>query len=117
MGSLQRALEGSTDPAHRSSIEGELPLVKQALARATAEVQRLQMEESEAAAQVSSEQARWRKSISGSKNWIARSRAVEDDDCGDADAAGSMSGAILDQREGRIRSAERVEAQPSFLAH
>jgi hypothetical protein len=34
-------------------------MIKQDLARATAEIQRLQTEESEAAAQVSSEQARW----------------------------------------------------------
>jgi chromosome segregation ATPase len=59
VGSLQRAFEGSTDPDHRSAIEARLPLVKQDLARAKADVQRLQMEESEAASQVSSEQARW----------------------------------------------------------
>lgn len=59
IGNLQRALEDSTDPLHRSNIEGELPVIKQDLARATAEIQRLQTEESEAAAQVSSEQARW----------------------------------------------------------
>ena len=58
-GNLQRALEESTEPLHRSNIEGQLPMIKQDLARATAEVQRLQTEESEAAAQVSSEQARW----------------------------------------------------------
>jgi chromosome segregation ATPase len=58
-GNLQRALEDSTEPLHRSNIEGQLPMIKQDLARATAEVQRLQTEESEAAAQVSSEQARW----------------------------------------------------------
>ena len=58
-GNLQRALEDSTEPLHRSNIEGQLLMSKQDLARATAEVQRLQTEESEAAAQVSSEQARW----------------------------------------------------------
>jgi chromosome segregation ATPase len=58
-GNLQRALEESTEPLHRSNIEGELPIIKQDLARATAEIQRLQTEESEAAAHVSSEQARW----------------------------------------------------------
>jgi chromosome segregation ATPase len=58
-GNLQRALEDSTEPLHRSNIEGQLPMIKQELARATAEIQRLQTEESEAAAQVSSEQARW----------------------------------------------------------
>lgn len=58
-GNLQRALEDSTEPVHRSAIEAELPMLKQDLARATAEIQRLQTEESEAAAQVSSEQARW----------------------------------------------------------
>jgi DNA repair ATPase RecN len=56
---MQRAFESSTEPLNRSAIEGELPIVKQDLARATAEVQRLQQEESEAAAQVSAEQTRW----------------------------------------------------------
>ncbi len=59
MGNLQRALADSTEPVHRSSIETELPILKQDLARATAEIQRLQTEESDAAAQVASEQARW----------------------------------------------------------
>jgi chromosome segregation ATPase len=58
MGNLQRALEGSTELV-RSSIESELPIIKQDLGRATAEVQRLQAEESDAASQVASEQARW----------------------------------------------------------
>jgi chromosome segregation ATPase len=59
LGNLQRALEESTEPLHRSNIEGQLPMIKQDLARATADIQRLQTEESQAAAQVSSEQARW----------------------------------------------------------
>jgi chromosome segregation ATPase len=59
IGNLQRALEDSTEPLHRSNIEAQLPMIKQDLARATGEIQRLQTEESEAAAQVSSEQARW----------------------------------------------------------
>ena len=59
MGNLQRAFEDSTDPVHRSAIEGELPILKQDRARATAEIQRLQSEESDAAAQVASEQVRW----------------------------------------------------------
>ena len=58
-GNLQRALEESTEPVNRSNIEAQLPMIKQDLARATTEIQRLQTEESEAAAQVSSEQARW----------------------------------------------------------
>ena len=58
-GNLQRALEESTEPLNRSNIEAQLPMIKQDLARATAEIQRLQTEESEAAALVSSEQARW----------------------------------------------------------
>jgi chromosome segregation ATPase len=58
-GNLQRALEDSTEPLHRSNIETELPIIKQDLARVTAEIQRLQTEESDAAAQVASEQARW----------------------------------------------------------
>jgi len=59
VGNMQRAFENSTEPLNRSAIEGELPIVKQDLARATAEVQRLQQEESDAAAQVSAEQTRW----------------------------------------------------------
>jgi chromosome segregation ATPase len=59
LSSLQQALEDSTDSTHRSAIEGELPNLKQELGRATAEVQRLQTEESDTATQVSSEQARW----------------------------------------------------------
>ncbi|HEU4891461.1 MAG TPA: hypothetical protein VFT47_07910 [Vicinamibacterales bacterium] len=59
IGNLQRALENSTEPVHRSAIEGELPTFKQDLARVLAEIRRLQMEESEAAAQLSNEQARW----------------------------------------------------------
>ena len=59
VGNMQRAFESSTEPLNRSAIEGELPIVKQDLARATADVQRLQLEESEAAAQVSAEQTRW----------------------------------------------------------
>ena len=46
IGNLQRALKDSTEPLHRSNIEGELPTIKQELARVTAEVQRLQTEES-----------------------------------------------------------------------
>jgi chromosome segregation ATPase len=59
IGNLQQALEDSTEPVHRSNIEGELPMIKQDLARVLAEIQRLQTEESDAAAQVASEQARW----------------------------------------------------------
>jgi chromosome segregation ATPase len=59
LGNAQRELEGNTEPKHRSEIEAVLPLLKQELARATAEIQRLQTEESDAAAQVASEQARW----------------------------------------------------------
>jgi peptidoglycan hydrolase CwlO-like protein len=36
-----------------------LPILKQEVARATAEVQRLQMEASDAATEIASEQARW----------------------------------------------------------
>jgi len=59
MGNLQRALEDSTEPVHRSAIEADLPILKQDLARVMAEIQRLQTEESDAAAQVATEQARW----------------------------------------------------------
>jgi len=52
-------LEGSIEPPQRTSIEAELPIVKHQLTLATAEVQRLQTEESQAASQVASEQARW----------------------------------------------------------
>lgn len=56
---LQRSVEGGTDPVFRSESEAALPVVKQDLARAMAEVQRLQIEESDAASQVANEQARW----------------------------------------------------------
>ena len=56
---MKRAFAESTEAVHRSAIEAELSIVTQDLARATAEVQRLQAEKSEAAAQVSSEQTRW----------------------------------------------------------
>ncbi len=59
LGNAQRELEGNTEPKQRSEIEAYLPVLKQELARATAEIQRLQTEESDAAAQVASEQARW----------------------------------------------------------
>lgn len=58
-GNLQRELAGTIEPKHRSEVEDYLPVVKQDLARAMAEVQRLQTEESDAAAQVASEQAHW----------------------------------------------------------
>ena len=60
LGNAQRELEGDTAPEWQSHLQREvLPLLKQELARATAEIQRLQTEESEAASQVASEQARW----------------------------------------------------------
>jgi chromosome segregation ATPase len=55
----QRELEDNPEPARRSQLQDSLADLKQQLARATAEIQRLQTEESEVAAQVSSEQARW----------------------------------------------------------
>jgi predicted nucleic acid-binding Zn-ribbon protein len=59
IGNMQRALDASTEPVHRAAIETELPIVKQDLARAMTDVQRLQTEEAEASAQVSGEQTRW----------------------------------------------------------
>lgn len=60
LGNAQRELEGDTAPEYRSHLQREvLPVLKQELARATAEIQRLQTEQSEAATQVASEQARW----------------------------------------------------------
>jgi chromosome segregation ATPase len=56
---LQRGLERTRDPEHRSEIENVLPSLRQELARAAADLQRLQSEESEAASQLASEQARW----------------------------------------------------------
>jgi chromosome segregation ATPase len=55
----QRGLETVTDAQRRSEMEAVLPVMKQELSRATAEVQRLQAEEADAASQVASEQARW----------------------------------------------------------
>jgi chromosome segregation ATPase len=60
LGNGQRELEGDPAPERRSHLLREvLPVLKQELARATAEIQRLQAEESDAASQVASEQARW----------------------------------------------------------
>ena len=60
LGNAQREMEGDTAPEYRSHLQREvLPVLKQELARATAEIQRLQTEEADAAAQVASEQARW----------------------------------------------------------
>jgi chromosome segregation ATPase len=55
----QRELEDNPEPGRRSQLQDSLADLKQQLARATAEIQRLQTEESEATAHVSSEQARW----------------------------------------------------------
>jgi chromosome segregation ATPase len=59
LGNAQRELEDNTEPERRSEIQLVLPILKQELARATGEIQRLQIDESDAAAQVASEQARW----------------------------------------------------------
>ena len=55
----QRELDANPEAQRRSELQAWMADLKQQLARATAEIQRLQTEESEAAAQVSSEQARW----------------------------------------------------------
>ena len=59
LGHAQRELEGGPEPDRRSHLQEVLPHLKQESARATAEIQRLQIDESDAAAQVASEQARW----------------------------------------------------------
>ena len=60
LGHAQREVEGDTSPEWRSHLLREvLPVLKQELARATGGIQRLQIDESDAAAQVASEQARW----------------------------------------------------------
>jgi chromosome segregation ATPase len=59
VGSLQRELEQNPEPQHRSNVEDALLDAKRKLTRASAEVQRLQTEESDAAAQVSNEQTHW----------------------------------------------------------
>jgi chromosome segregation ATPase len=57
---LQRALEGNAIPnEERTSIEYELPKTRTQKVRLTQELQRLQAEEADAAAQVANEQARW----------------------------------------------------------
>src|SRR5687768_13653393 len=55
----QRELEDNPEPGRRSQLQDSLADLKQQLARATAEIQRLQTEEADAASQVASEQARW----------------------------------------------------------
>jgi peptidoglycan hydrolase CwlO-like protein len=56
---VQREVESSTEPKHRAEAESVLPHLKEELARATAEIQRLLAEESNAVAEIASEQARW----------------------------------------------------------
>jgi chromosome segregation ATPase len=55
----QRELEDNPEPGRRSQLQDSLADLKQQLARATAEIQRLQTEEADAASQIASEQARW----------------------------------------------------------
>ena len=55
----QRELEDNPEPGRRSQLQVSLADLKQQLARATAEIQRLQTEEADAASQIASEQARW----------------------------------------------------------
>ena len=59
MRNIQREFEDSPEAGRRSQLQDMMADLKQQFARATAEIQRLQTEESEATAQVSSEQARW----------------------------------------------------------
>jgi len=57
---LQRELENNPEPGgRRSQLQDMSADLKQQLARATAEIQRLQTEEADAASQVTGEQARW----------------------------------------------------------
>jgi predicted nucleic acid-binding Zn-ribbon protein len=55
----QEVVERGENAADRPHLEAQLGILKQTLARKNAEIQRLQGEEGEIAAQVSSEQARW----------------------------------------------------------
>ena len=55
----QRELEDSPEAQRRSQLQALMADHKQQLARATAEIQRLQTEEADAASQIASEQARW----------------------------------------------------------
>jgi chromosome segregation ATPase len=56
---LQRAFESSVNADERNGLEAEVSVRKQQIAQRTADLQRLQMEESEASSQVLSEQSRW----------------------------------------------------------
>jgi chromosome segregation ATPase len=58
LGNTQRELDANTEPEHRLQLQAVFAMLKQEFARASAEVQRLQNEESDVAAQVASEQAR-----------------------------------------------------------
>ena len=55
----QQELEDNPEAQRRSELQSWMADLKQQLARATAEIQRLQTEEADAASQVASEQARW----------------------------------------------------------
>jgi chromosome segregation ATPase len=56
---VQRELEDNPEAQRRSQLQALMADLKQQLARATAEIQRLQTEEADVASQVASEQARW----------------------------------------------------------
>jgi chromosome segregation ATPase len=55
----QRELEDNPEAQRRSQLQAFMADHKQQLARATAEIQRLQTEEADAASTIASEQARW----------------------------------------------------------
>jgi chromosome segregation ATPase len=55
----QRELEDNPEAQRRSQLQAFMADHKLQLARATAEIQRLQTEEADAASQIASEQARW----------------------------------------------------------
>lgn len=55
----QRELDDNPEAQRRSELQAWMADLKQQLARATAEIQRLQTEEADAASQVASDQTRW----------------------------------------------------------
>jgi predicted nucleic acid-binding Zn-ribbon protein len=55
----QRELDANPEAQRRSELQAWMADLKQQLARATAEIQRLQTEEADASSQIASEQERW----------------------------------------------------------
>jgi predicted nucleic acid-binding Zn-ribbon protein len=56
---MQRALQQNVNLDERNQLESQMPFMKRQIAQRTAELQRLNAEEADAASQLTAEQSRW----------------------------------------------------------